>query len=186
MHLDDDRAVRLEEPTLDEVRWAVCDVDAVGAGDENEIYARMGDQLRQLATECDDCLLAVRVQVSGATEAHGALVRNPERLRHEAAVVASDAACGDAWVERVVIHTSLPAAISPDGDGAYAELVRRIRTAAHSEALLDELADELRPLAAKLPGALLADFDPTGSDTIRDLLTEVERTLPGRLLKERA
>ena len=69
---------------------------------------------------------------------------------------------------------------------AYAELVRRIRAAAHSEALLDELADELRPLAAKLPGALLADFEPTDSDTIRDLLTEVERTLPTRLLEEPA
>ena len=186
VHLDEGGAVRLEERTLDEVRWAVCDVDAAGAGDENEIYARMGDQLRQLGTECGDRLLAVRVKVSGATEAHGALVRNPDRLRHEAAVVASDAACGGAWVERAVIRTSLPSAISPDGDDAYAELVRRIRAAAHGEALLDELADELRPLAAKLPGALLADFEPTDSDTIRDLLTEVERTLPTRLLEEPA
>ncbi|MCA1680953.1 MAG: hypothetical protein LC777_19440 [Actinobacteria bacterium] len=146
----------------------------------------MGDQLRQLGTECGDRLLAVRVKVSGATEAHGALVRNPDRLRHEAAVVASDAACGGAWVERAVIRTSSPSAISPDGDDAYAELVRRIRAAAHNEALLDELADELRPLAAKLPGALLAEFELTDSDTIRDLLTEVERTLPTRLLEEPA
>jgi hypothetical protein len=115
-----------------------------------------------------------------------ALVRDPDRLRHEAAVVASDAACGGAWVERAVIRTSLPMALSPDGDDAYGELVRRIRANADSEALLDALADELRPLAAKLPGALLAEFDPTDSDAIRDLLTEVERTLPARLLEEPA
>lgn len=186
VHLEDGGAVRLEERTLDEVRWAVCDVDAAGAGEVNEIYARMSDQLRQVAAQCDDRLLAVRVQVSGATEAHGALVRSPDRLRHEAAVVASDAACGGAWVEQTLIRTSLPVALSPDVDDAYGELVGRVRAHAHSEALLDELADELRPLAAKLPGALLAEFDPTHSDAIRDLLTEVERTLPARLLEEPA
>ncbi len=186
VHLDEGGAVRLDERALDDVRWAVCEVDAAGADDENEVFERMSDQLRRLATECGDRLLAVRVKVSGATEAHATLVRNPDRLRHEAAVVAFDATCGRAWVERVVIRTSSPSAISADGDDAYAELVRGIRAGAGSDALLDDLAAELRPLAAKLPGALLADFDPTDPDTIRDLLTEVERTLPARLLEEPA
>ena len=52
--------------------------------------------------------------------------------------------------------------------------------------LLDELAQELRPLALKLPGTLKADFDPTDPDVLRELLAEVERTLPTRLLEEPA
>jgi len=184
--IDDDGAVYLEERVLDDVRWAICEVDAAGADDENDVYARMSDQLRQAATECGDRLLAVRVKVFGATEAHTGLVRAADRLRHEAAVVASDAACGGAWVERVVISTSPPSAISPEGDDAYAEVVRAIRMASNSDALLEQLAGELSPLAAKLPGALLADFDPADPDTIRGLLAEVERTLPARLLEESA
>jgi DNA repair exonuclease SbcCD nuclease subunit len=186
VHLDEGGAVQLDERTLDEVRWAVCEVDAAGAVDENEVYARMSDQLRRIATECGDRMLAVRVKVAGATEAHTTLVRDPDRLHHEAAVVTSDAACGGAWVERAVIRTSPPSAISPDGDDAYAELVRGIRAAAGRDALLNDLAAELQPLGAKLPGALLADFDPTDADTIRDLLSEVERSLPARLLEEPA
>ncbi len=186
VQIDDDRVVSLDERVLDDVRWATCEVDASGADDENEVYARMSDQLRQVATECGDRLLAVRVKVFGATEAHAGLIRAADRLRHEAAVVATDAACGGAWVERVVIRTSPPTAVSPEGDDAYAEVVRAIRMASNSDALLDQLAGELGPLAAKLPGALLADFDPADPDTIRGLLAEVERTLPARLLEESA
>jgi len=186
VQIDDGRVVSLEERALDDVRWAICEVDAGDAADENDVFGRMSDQLRQAATECGDRLLAVRVKVFGATEAHAELVRDVDRLRHEAAVVATDAACGGAWVERVVLRTSPPSAISPEGDDAYAEVVRAIRVAANSTAVLDQLADELGPLAAKLPGALLADFDPTDPDTISGLLSEVERTLPVRLLEEPA
>jgi DNA repair exonuclease SbcCD nuclease subunit len=184
VRVDGDGTVSLEERVLDHVRWALCEVDAAGAADEDEVYARVADGLRETADAADDRLLAVRVQFTGATAAHTPLARDPDRVRHEVALAAAGVARGDVWVERVVAGTRPQAMLSGEGDDAYAEIVRAIRASADDAAMLGDLAEELRPMQGKLPGALLADFDPTARETLIGILDQVEATLPSRLLEE--
>jgi DNA repair exonuclease SbcCD nuclease subunit len=184
VHVAADGKVSLEEHVLDHVRWVVCEVDASDADDDNDVYGLVSNELRRVASACGDRLVAARVQLRGASHAHATLVRDHERVHYEVAAAASEAVQGDVWVERIVVRTSPISALSTEGDDAYAEVVRTIGAAASRDAALSGLAEELRPLAAKLPGALLSQFDPTDAQTIRELLDEVARTLPTRLLED--
>lgn len=180
-----DGTVSLEARALDDVRWALCEVDAAGVDHEDDVWARVAADVETLSADCDDRLLAVRVLVHGATAAHAALIRSAERLRQQVALVVDEAAASEVWVERVEARTSPPSSLSPEGDDAYTELVRSLRVAG-DDGSVAALAEELEPLARKLPAAMRSQFDPSDPDTIRALLSEVERVLPTRLLEEPA
>lgn len=186
VHVGHDGEIDLEERVLDHVRWAVCDIDVSGAKDEAEVYERASHALRETASDCGERLLAVRVRLVGSTAAHARLTSDPEKLHYELVAIATDTTAGNAWLERTVVRTSTPKAISPDGDDAYAELLRTIRASGNTEAAISRLADELRPLRGKLPGPLLAAFDPSDPELLRELLEDVERALPTRLLEDAA
>jgi DNA repair exonuclease SbcCD nuclease subunit len=177
-----DGTVQLKERVLDDVRWAVCDVDLSGADGVDDAYARVAAELAVTARDCGDRLLAVRARLTGRTSAHRALVHDRDRLRHEIALLATDAVRGEAWLERVVLDTAEPVDVSSDGDDAYAELIRSFEAVPTEEGWV-ALAQELKPLAAKLPRALLADFDPSDPATIAKVLADVARSLPVRLLE---
>lgn len=184
VHVGPDGDIELEEHVLDHVRWAVCDIDVSGAKDETDVYERASHSLRQTASGCGERLLAVRLCLVGATPVHASLTGEPEKLQCELAAIATEITAGNAWLERTVVRTSTPRAISADGDDAYAELLRTIRAAGNTETAMSRLADELHPLRRKLPGALLADFDPSDPELLWELLEDVERTLPTRLLED--
>ena len=66
---DHHEVVSAETRWLDVVRWEICQLDAQGARDGDEVVARFRDRLIQLLPACDDRLLALRVDVRGATSA---------------------------------------------------------------------------------------------------------------------
>lgn len=186
VHIAEGGDVELTECVLDHVRWGVCEVDLASAEDESEVYERASQSLRELASESGDRLLAVRIRLVGATSVHANLVTDDERLHYELAGIAAELTGGNAWVERTLVRTTPPKVISSEGDNAYAELLRTVRAAGNTDAAQSRLAEELRPLRSKLPGALLADFDPSDRDLVRELVEDIERTLPARLLEDAA
>jgi len=171
----------LEERVLDVVRWAVCAVDATELADADAVLAAVGDALADAVREADGRLLAARVTVTGASPAHGALVRDARRFEWDVRSAAGEVAGERAWVEKVVVRTT-PERASTDleSDDVFAELSRAVRAAAGDEDALATLAGELAPLAAKLPVGL--GWDPLAPETVRALLADVERELPALLL----
>lgn len=176
--------VGVQHRVLDHVRWARVEVDAAGASDDVDVLERVERALGAAVAAADGRPLACRIVVSGVTEAHGALVAEPERLECEVRAVATDAGAERLWVERVRWATT-PAVQPIAGDDAIGDVLRIVRRAAASETTLRALAEQLKPLSVKLPPELRCDvdgLDPSDPHTLRRALGEVERMLPSLLL----
>ncbi|HWI70537.1 MAG TPA: DNA repair exonuclease [Baekduia sp.] len=165
----------LEERVLDVVRWAVCEVDASALADADEVLAEVSSGLGAAVDAADGRLLAARVRVVGASGAHAELMRDTRRFAWDVRSAAAEVAGDAVWIEKVQARTSPPsAAAAADHDDAFAELSRAVR-----DADVASLADELAPLASRLPVGL--GWDPTDAETVRGMLEDVERELPALL-----
>lgn len=161
----------LEERVLDVVRWAVVDVDASTLVDVDEVTVAAVGSLAAAVEGAEGRLLAARVRVVGASPAHAALLRDARRFEWDLRASAGDGA----WIEKVQVRTTPVAAPVLDADDALASLA-----AAVADADVASLAEELGPLASRLPVTL--DWDPSDAGTVRALLEDVERELPALLL----
>ncbi|MCW2983192.1 MAG: metallophosphoesterase, partial [Conexibacter sp.] len=124
----------LEERVLDVVRWAVCTVDASGLADVDDVLGAVGAAVERAVEEADGRLLAARVRVTGASEAHGALMRAARRFAWDVRSAAGEVAGEQVWLEKVDVRTSAMrpggAGASPDADDAFAEVSRAVGAAA--------------------------------------------------------
>jgi DNA repair exonuclease SbcCD nuclease subunit len=161
----------LEERVLDVVRWAVVDVDASALVDVDEVAAAASSALASAVEDAEGRLLAARVRIVGASGAHAALLRDARRLEWDLRAAAGEGA----WIEKVQVRTAPVAAPALDADDALASLAE-----AFAGVEVASIADELAPLAARLPVTL--DWDPTEDAVVRSLLEDVERELPALLL----
>ncbi|HEU4976875.1 MAG TPA: DNA repair exonuclease [Baekduia sp.] len=176
----------LTEHVLDHVRWAVCEVDASSHAGVDEVLATVEAELRGAVEAADGRLLAVRVELRGASPAHAALVRAGDELRWEVRSRAADVGGDGVWVEQVKLRTAPERSVSADGDDVFAELVRALHVTAADDAAIAALGGELEPLVGKLPAALRAEWDPSSPDVVRELVGELADLLPARLLGDAA
>jgi DNA repair exonuclease SbcCD nuclease subunit len=163
----------LSERVLDVVRWAVVDVDASALAHVDDVLNDAVDALSGAVMAADGRLLAARVRVVGASPAHAALLREARRFAWDLRAAAGDGV----WIEKVQARTTpvVTPAAAVDADDALASLA-----SAFAEADVASLADELAPLASRLPVTLA--WDPSSDAVVRELLEEVERELPALLL----
>ena len=184
--VDDHHEVVSAEPRwLDVVRWETCQLDARGAADGDAVVANFRDRLIQLLPSCDDRLLALRIDVRGASNAHASLTSHAMHWTSEFRQVALDIGNCRVWVEKVLLKTSPQRGLTDDmlSDAPLAELT----------ALLDELrADDARlvtlgsraldDLTRRLPPDLIDGLD--SPPRLRGLLDQVGPLLFERLLKQ--
>ncbi|WP_445151029.1 metallophosphoesterase family protein [Baekduia sp. Peel2402] len=168
----------LDARVLDVVRWAVVDVDASDASHPDDVLADATSALAAAVEAAEGRLLAARVRFVGASAVHGALLREARRLEWDLRAAAGDGV----WIEKVQVRTTplvassaSSSAFAADADDALASVAQAL-----AEADAGSLADELAPLAARLPVTLA--WDPTDDATLRALLEDVERELPALLL----
>lgn len=178
-----DGRARGENIALDAVRWVLLDVDASECTDRDEVIEWVAASVRDAVRGAGERLLAARVVISGTSDAHVMLLVDEERLRYEVVAAAADVAGGQVWVESVKVATSPPRPVAGSGDDAVGELIQELVELTEEEAHVDALAPLLEPLARMLPAAVLAEFDPSWPETVRELMCEVSRTLPVALLE---
>ena len=132
---------------LDTLRWEVLRVDAAPCEDGFAVLDRFQDLLSDRLAENGGLPLAVRVEIEGATPAHGELAARPGRWVNEIRLAGADVSGGRVWIERVNIRTSPPPRSDPlDADGPIGEIL----------AFLDDLRDD--PKGPLDPESLLADL----------------------------
>jgi DNA repair protein SbcD/Mre11 len=183
-----DHGLSIRHHTLDHVRWTRVRVDAGGAVDELEVLERANAALRSALETCDGRLMAARIELTGVTTAHASLVRERERLDAELRGLATDVGSEQIWLERVDWDIAPPrSAVNVEQSlGAALGVLRR---AGDDPSTLAALAEQLRPLALKLPTELKTGpegIDPTDPDTIRRLLADAQDLLPSYLLERAA
>ena len=188
------RITAVEHRTLDVVRWARVLVDAAPAADATAVLAQVREALAAALQAAGDRLLAVRVEITGASAAHGELARDPAHWQAQIQATALDLP-GEIWLEQLRLGTQAPAppgqpggALNgpPDGrDDPVADLVRGLAELADDPQALAELTGEFRELVAKLPRDYRQApeaLDLEDPDTLAALIGEVQDLLLARLL----
>jgi exonuclease SbcD len=181
--VENDEITAVEHHDLDVLRWALVDISAVDA-DEDELLGRVRDGVEAAASEAESRLLAVRLVVSGQSPLHRTLVSERERMLNEFRGAVSDAAFGQAWLERVKFETAAPVDVTRlmTRDDAVGGLLRTLRALPTDQAALAELADELSDLKRKLPPDIAVDdFDLDDPAVMARLVGDIEHLLLPRL-----
>jgi DNA repair exonuclease SbcCD nuclease subunit len=182
--VDDHHEVVSAEPRwLDVVRWETRRLDASGARDGDEVVARFRNGLAPLLAACDDRLLALRVEVHGATSAHAALAARAGHWTNEFRQAALDAGDCRIWIEKVLFRTIPPRSMAEGlaSDAPLAELSSYLDELRADEARLTALGNRaLDDLVRKLPSELLDGLD--SPQRLRGLLDQVGPLLFERLI----
>jgi DNA repair exonuclease SbcCD nuclease subunit len=176
--------VSVEPRWLDVVRWQICQLNARGARDGDEVMVRFRDRLTELLSSCNDRLLALRVEVRGATEAHASLSSHVLHWTSEFRQVALDTGAGRVWIEKVLFRTSPLRDLTAEnlGDTPLAELAACLEELRGDDSKLTTLATQsLGDLTRKLPPELLEGLD--SPQRLRGLLDQVGPLLFERLLR---
>ena len=188
--VDDRGRPQPEFRPLDVIRWAIADVDAGGAESAYEGVDRVGRQLEKLVDENEGLPLVARVVIQGQTSGHTELLADVERWGNEIRSAAIDSG-GRVWVEKIKLHTALPAAEQglQKSDGAIGELVSLFDELSSNPAGVQALADEFRDIAKKIPKELRGEagglkFDDF--DWLSEILSQARPLLLQRLMRQGA
>ncbi len=180
--------VEWEFQPLDVFRWDVCRVDADDAESPEQVLDRFKATLGDLMTMHNGLPLAVRVEVTGRTDAHAQLAADPLNWSNQIRAAAIERSGGQVWIEKVKLRTS--AVRDPDreamADGPLGELLRYMAELRSDDCQLVELAEVFSDLRRKLPDDLLRGeeaFDFNDPECLRQWLGEVQPLVTSRLVK---
>ncbi len=157
-----DGRVALRHVAFDVVRWERLVVDVSGAGDVGDAMALVRAAAGDAVERADGRLLALRVVLTGASAAHGALAAGAagelrDMVRNELAAAAGE----EAWLEGVRVATAprLERAAMRGRDDAFGALVRSIEGVD-----AQGLAGSLRGYAAEMLGKAAGLREALGED----------------------
>ncbi len=187
------RVVDVRPRELDVVRWARLEIDLTARDREDDALDRIAEALAQARSAAEGRLLAARVVVTGRTGIHDALVRDPERWRHELRRLAGELGDPGIWLERIEVATRSPRDLEAllARQDALGGLLRRIEGLAPESFAVGGVAEALAELKRKLPLPLLGDpeagdearFDPLHPDWLRARIPAVRDLLGSKLLE---
>lgn len=168
----DGRIVEHRHQPLDTVRWVVCEVDVTDAMSGDDVVQLARKSLGEAAGQADGRLLAARIVLLGATRAHAALLREPEKWIAELRAMSLDLGQGDVWLERVKLQTrpveqSLAGFDLAAREDALGQLVAQIERLTDDPSVLAPLAATFADLKRKLP-AQLTEGEPLFEGVPRD------------------
>jgi DNA repair exonuclease SbcCD nuclease subunit len=178
-----DGVTTVEHRALDVMRWERVTIDASALADEADLLGAAREAIDAALLIAGERLLAVRIEIAGATPIHSLLVREREHLDGELRALASELGAERVWLERIVYATEAPASKAL-GDDALGGVLAVLDRAIADEEGLDGLAQGLKPLGAKLPSDVKEGeegVDPCDPETLRRILAEVARDLPSLL-----
>ena len=181
--VSDAGAITLETIPTSVVPWIEIDVDATGCSGADDIYDRLRARFEEAAIQAKERISAVRVLISGHTEAHAELNRDPEETRNVAISIANEWA-GSLWVERVRVATSpvIDRGALLRRDDPIGEVARTLLTMRNASPALAELP-AIAELRRKMPNELSEGTDPITLDVevMGAALEEAEGLLLARL-----
>lgn len=180
VEVHDGRIAGVDQVPLSAMEWARLQVRLTGTEEEaDDVLAAVETGLGELAAD-GGCLLAVRVEVSGACPAYVAVEGQRERLVNEVRALASQLG-RPAWIEKVRLAVQAPERPSLGGAAAdlHEQLRERIRALSKAPQELQRLAAHLAPLCRKAGHAL--DEDLSSPAVMAELLGEVQVVLDAKL-----
>jgi DNA repair protein SbcD/Mre11 len=182
VHVENNRVVTCEHRDLDVLRWEHLTVDATELTTATDVCNHAIGEGVDVLSRVGDCLLALRIDITGATDAHEELVGNSEQMRNNILAGLIDVGVGRIWVEKIRFRTERTHDLSAieEGDHAIGELLRFIRDTSEDGNELEAMAHIFEDLDSKLPAEMKdavdgirltdPDFLLESLDSVRDML----------------
>lgn len=158
--LQDGQVKSLAHHSLDVLRWCKLSVDCSAATHPDDVIELIRDLLPKELAKAQGRVLAVRLELFGASQAHNQLHREFERWQNEIRLVLQEVAGDGAWLEKVKLKTT--------GKRDLDELAQEhlpvgflLNYFAHAEQdpdLLEEIQREFQTLKAKVPADLFFHY----------------------------
>lgn len=185
--VEDGRIESVEHRTLDVARWTVCQVDASPASTPADVVDLCRNALLREMDAAGSRALCARIVVTGASRAHAALTRDPDKFRIELCSAASD--IGDVWIEKANVRTRTMADLNKlaQRDDPLGALLTHLRTIESDEAQLLKLTGSFDDIMSKLPTEYThhgTSFDPKNVDIMRRMVSEMADYLLPELMSE--
>jgi hypothetical protein len=187
--VEDGRIVDVVHRPLDVVRWSIASLDLSEVGHVDDVIPLARDHFEALVSEAEGRMLAVQVRLHGRSAAHRALLREPDRWRHELYALATDTSGDGLWLERVEIATRSPVDIDDLArrDDPVGRIVATLQSLARDEQACREILDGLSDLQGKLPLEVREGQDGVRLDdpaVVASVLAEVEALVVPELLDD--
>lgn len=165
----------------DVVRWADLSVTVTGVETLEDAVAAIRDTVEEQIRESAGRLLACRVRLTGRTPLHAQLVADPDHLLNNARAASVALPDEGAWIERILIETTLPAAAEALAarQDALGELLRMIDVATQDETLCRDLKEDISGIVGRMTheskelvedGVLLAALEDDYAAVIREAM----------------
>lgn len=185
--VEDGRVETVEHRVLDVARWAVCRVDASPASTPADVVDLCRNALLKEMDAAGGRALCARVEVTGASRAHAALTRDPDKFRIELCSAASD--IGDVWIEKVGIRSRTMADLNKlaQRDDVIGALLVKLQTIENDDTELVKLSETFDDIAHKLPTEYAhhaGSFDVKDPSVLKRLVSEMAHYLLPDLMSE--
>jgi DNA repair exonuclease SbcCD nuclease subunit len=186
--VDDRGALELEFEPLDVFRWYELAVPVHEAVDGEDVLERVAAELRGFVLEHGEMPLAVRVVLTGGTDAHLELAGAPEQWINQIRAIGLSVNTGNVWIEQVKFRTTPRTKRDPGSvdEGPLREVVQYLSDLRGDDDLLVPLVDQLNTLARKIPDELSRSGEDDAvrlndAEYVRQMLDQVEPMLLMRL-----
>ena len=181
--VDGKHAVDTEFVSLDVVRWEALEVDCGAAETMDDCLDAASQAIETARKDAGGRLLAVRLSLTGATEAHDALMRDPRQTREEIRASAIEHGGGEVWLEKIKVSVRPPAGPAPDLEGPLAAIAAIASGWRTDGAPLVERAPAIDAVLSKLHPAMRAEAAAMLEDpeTRTELLEAAEALVLARL-----
>jgi DNA repair exonuclease SbcCD nuclease subunit len=184
--------VNVEHRSFDVVRWARVEVDISEAARAEETLEMVCEAVeREIEGGADDSpvpLLALRVILTGRSDAHAELVREPDRWTHELREQLSRLGGDGVFLEKVRFDSRRRIDVESElnREDAMGDLLRLVASLEADSIELHEFVDPFKDVWKKISVEQVSideGFDPTDPECLRVLLPSVRELLLARLLE---
>ena len=184
--VEDGTAPRVDNQSLDVVRWEHLEIDTYLCTTENQCLDRFQETLEETVKTHSPLPVVARVTFTGQTDMHKRLSADPEHWKEIVRSVALTIAGEHVWIEKVKILTRPRGQTpSPDPDSGPSLALDQYLEALRSDTTgLLSLGDSLSDLIRKLPSELRENgqsLRPDDPEYIRNLLDQSHAMLIQRL-----
>lgn len=104
--VSDTGAISVETIPTSVLLWSEVEIDASDCQTADDLYEKLPALFRKLISESHERVTALRVRITGSSDAHTDLNRDPEVVRNEVMSLASEFGNGLLWIERVQVATA--------------------------------------------------------------------------------
>ena len=183
--VDDSRRISVKFHATDVWRWWECMVDASNCTSAEEVLVDSIRSIQNALNEADGRSLAVRVRVTGASQANHDLRGHAEYWRDKLCRMCVDEFDEQVWLEKLKITTRSPVATDlEDREEVNGELVGAIRDATVSPDLIEDLRRDLKKMLDLVPKdpRLQGLFDLDDEDEVAVMIDDAKQLLVSRML----